>query len=255
MKNLIVLLAIFIAFNAGNVFASDDDLTDESIEKVKMSYKAFKRTGNTYKKYYRLSTIYLACGYKDLAKKVAPSAKETDDIITLDISSTPYDSNNPQFMLDVFFNAKQLVGVYTIGLFEMSNFAIENQRESICPAMLEQADKFIKEKTDLVKSVTTELNQVLEKKKNTSSATEKQNNAFIVNCKQPLPEFTLGKESNPNQRQVDDLCDCVWNNLTITQRNISKKISEKNVQTQNSEIKKFISVFGTLIDNCGGKQL
>ena len=47
-----------------------------------------------------------------------------------------------------------------------------------------------------------------------------------VVCKEPLPIFTLGENSNPSNKQVRTLCSCVWNEFPTTgwERETSEKI-------------------------------
>src|SRR5689334_9910575 len=36
---------------------------------------------------------------------------------------------------------------------------------------------------------------------------------YEIHCKEPLPIFTLGKNSHPTQTQEAALCACIWGNL------------------------------------------
>jgi hypothetical protein len=36
------------------------------------------------------------------------------------------------------------------------------------------------------------------------------NGPKVFKCGQPLPEFTLGPNSSPSKREVEQLCKCVW---------------------------------------------
>src|SRR5688500_16362252 len=38
-------------------------------------------------------------------------------------------------------------------------------------------------------------------------------NPFVVVCREPIPEFTLGSHSNPSEAEVQRLCACIWENL------------------------------------------
>ena len=33
----------------------------------------------------------------------------------------------------------------------------------------------------------------------------------MVFCKEPIPEFTLNYDSNPSDKEVVNLCSCIWN--------------------------------------------
>jgi hypothetical protein len=49
---------------------------------------------------------------------------------------------------------------------------------------------------------------------------------YEANCKEPLPVFTLGENSQPTKAQETTLCACIWQNLGGWEREVSKKIAE-----------------------------
>ena len=48
---------------------------------------------------------------------------------------------------------------------------------------------------------------------------------FVVVCPEPIPEFTLGYNSNPNDTEVQRLCDCIWANLNNEERDIARVVA------------------------------
>ena len=80
--------------------------------------------------------------------------------------------------------------------------------------------------------------------------------AFIVNCEVPIPEFTLGYDSDPNKSEIEALCSCIWEKMSAKEKEISKKI-QNNHQNEITKdmIQKFTYNFGNIVENCGGKDL
>lgn len=79
---------------------------------------------------------------------------------------------------------------------------------------------------------------------------------YVVECTQPLPIFTLGRNSNPTQEQEKALCECIWENLGKWEREVSEKIA----QGGESEISQMHSIafpsrFGSAMKKCGGMEL
>jgi hypothetical protein len=74
-------------------------------------------------------------------------------------------------------------------------------------------------------------------------------------CKEPLPEFTLGRDSNPSDEQLAKLCACVWSKLP--ERGWERKVSAqiKNGEDAGWRTRGFIPRFGAAIDACGGNRL
>ena len=79
---------------------------------------------------------------------------------------------------------------------------------------------------------------------------------YEPHCAEPLPVFTLGKNSNPTKAQEIALCACIWKNLGAWARTASEKI----VKGQASEVswlhmRAFPSRFGQVFQKCGGMKL
>ena len=51
------------------------------------------------------------------------------------------------------------------------------------------------------------------KAKNASSSAYSQKEPYEVHCTEPLPPFTLGRNSNPTKAQETTLCACIWQKL------------------------------------------
>ncbi len=71
-------------------------------------------------------------------------------------------------------------------------------------------------------------------------------------CSQLKNEFTLGKYSNPTNKQIEDLCSCIDNKLTEADRtNLNSNINE--IGTDN--FIKSVKIFGDSLKQCGGHDL
>jgi hypothetical protein len=83
-----------------------------------------------------------------------------------------------------------------------------------------------------------------------------QKEPYEVHCTEPLPPFTLGRNSNPTKAQVTALCACIWQNLGTWER----ETSEKFVRGKEAEVswmykRAFPSRFGSAIKKCGGMDM
>ena len=78
---------------------------------------------------------------------------------------------------------------------------------------------------------------------------------FLVNCPQPLPEFTLGPTSSPTEAEVARLCDCIWGGLNSQERDISRAIVGGNADFSEADLRAFISGLGRVVEQCGGTNL
>ena len=79
---------------------------------------------------------------------------------------------------------------------------------------------------------------------------------FVARCEKPMPEFTLGRSSNPTDEQVAELCDCIWNNLGGWEKESSRAISEgRETDVSALNMAAFPSRFGRAVQNCGGMDL
>jgi hypothetical protein len=75
-------------------------------------------------------------------------------------------------------------------------------------------------------------------------------------CKEPLPEFTLGQESQPTKDQESALCACIWSNFSQSERVTSENIRQNKLsQISTPERNAFISQFGDVLEKCGGMKL
>ena len=75
-------------------------------------------------------------------------------------------------------------------------------------------------------------------------------------CEEPLPEFTLGANSNPSEADVKDLCGCIWKVLSQKDKQTSQILKEKgDDQISYLDRELFIISFGDAVEGCGGKEL
>lgn len=80
---------------------------------------------------------------------------------------------------------------------------------------------------------------------------------FIVRCEEPLPEFTLGRSSSPNDQQVAELCACIFNGLSGPARDAAVEADRANREGVNPDIDidPLINEFDGAIRQCGGYSL
>jgi hypothetical protein len=79
---------------------------------------------------------------------------------------------------------------------------------------------------------------------------------YAVHCAEPLPVFTLGKNSNPTKAQETALCACIWQSLGKWEREVSEKIAKGKVSEVSAlHMRAFPSRFGSAIEKCGGMKL
>jgi hypothetical protein len=81
-------------------------------------------------------------------------------------------------------------------------------------------------------------------------------NPFVVTCREPIPEFTLGINSNPSEQQVQHLCSCIWSKLGTWE----KQTSQAFVEGRESDVsylykRAFPSRFGSAVKECGGMEM
>ena len=80
--------------------------------------------------------------------------------------------------------------------------------------------------------------------------------AFVVKCTEPIPEFTLGQNSHPNQSQSQELCACVYKELHGWEKSTAELIAKHHEGDASAlNIAAFPSRFGTRIKQCGGMEL
>jgi hypothetical protein len=75
-------------------------------------------------------------------------------------------------------------------------------------------------------------------------------------CKEPLPFFTLGPNSNPSDAEVGALCSCIWENLGTWERETATLIAgHKESEVSALNMAAFPARFGSAIEKCGGTKL
>jgi hypothetical protein len=79
---------------------------------------------------------------------------------------------------------------------------------------------------------------------------------YEVRCKEPLPVFTLGENSNPTKSQEATLCGCIWENLGSWERKTSERIAAgKESEVSQLHLRAFPARFGSVVEKCGGMKL
>ena len=79
---------------------------------------------------------------------------------------------------------------------------------------------------------------------------------YEVQCKEPLPTFTLGEKSSPTKSQEGALCACIWQNLGTWERDASTKIAKgRESEVSQINLRAFPARFGSALEKCGGMKL
>jgi hypothetical protein len=80
---------------------------------------------------------------------------------------------------------------------------------------------------------------------------------YAVRCTaEPLPEFTLGPQSNPTAEQEAALCACIWERLGSWEKDVAAKLAaEQTSDIDSIQLRAFPSRFGKALKQCGGMEL
>lgn len=77
-----------------------------------------------------------------------------------------------------------------------------------------------------------------------------------IQCKEPLPAFTLGRESRPSEERIYNLCSCMWEDFSEWEKNVSQAIAEgRDSETPTLEQYAFPASFRRAVKKCGGMDL
>jgi len=84
-----------------------------------------------------------------------------------------------------------------------------------------------------------------------------QNTPYEAHCKEPLPVFTLGRESNPTKAEEEALCSCIWESLDHKwEREMANDMKQGISKAKDDwRFRGFMSRFGDAISKCGGMEL
>ncbi len=88
-----------------------------------------------------------------------------------------------------------------------------------------------------------------------ASTSEAEIRSKSFKCKQPVPEFTLGPNSNPSNRELEQLCNCIWSRFPEGgwERQTSAKI--RAGEDPGWREKAFGPRFSAAVEVCGGRKL
>ena len=80
-------------------------------------------------------------------------------------------------------------------------------------------------------------------------------NLKMVFCKEPIPEFTLNYDSNPTDKEVANLCSCIWNKFPEGrwERDEMRRIFKGDDPTWQTQ--GMFNRFGKAMKVCGGYEL
>ena len=95
-----------------------------------------------------------------------------------------------------------------------------------------------------------------------SKETSQQSNSSVsppltIKCKKfAIPQFTLSYDSNPSEKEVNNLCACLWDKSVGWEKDTMIKISSGKNDEVNSLYKAaFPGRFGKRMKECGGFEL
>jgi amino acid transporter len=76
--------------------------------------------------------------------------------------------------------------------------------------------------------------------------------AYIVQCDEPIPEFTLSLNLIPNKTQTDAFCSCIWKKLSPSDKNLSASLTRDELHDDSSDekVRQFLFMADTLVDSC-----
>jgi len=78
----------------------------------------------------------------------------------------------------------------------------------------------------------------------------------VVKCSEPLPEFTLGPQSQPTKAQEAELCSCIWAKFGNWERRTAQLLVEgKQSEISDLHMRAFPARFGAAVEECGGMSL
>ena len=79
---------------------------------------------------------------------------------------------------------------------------------------------------------------------------------YVVVCPQPIPEFTLGANSNPSKEDVKRLCACIWGRLNSREKEVARVMATgQGDDVTELKVRDFASRFGRVVEGCGGADL
>ena len=79
---------------------------------------------------------------------------------------------------------------------------------------------------------------------------------YVVVCPQPIPEFTLGANSNPSEEEVQQLCACIWERLSSREKEVARAIATGQGDDVSAlNVRDLASRFGKVVKQCGGTDL
>ena len=79
----------------------------------------------------------------------------------------------------------------------------------------------------------------------------------VVSCDEPLPIFTLDEKSQPSNKEISNLCSCIWKKIPQKKwREISKKARDGSVKSEEEQFLAdlFATPFREAFIACGGQK-
>ncbi len=101
--------------------------------------------------------------------------------------------------------------------------------------------------------ITTTHSSYAEKQSSEQSHFDQSKKAVV--CVEPLPVFTLGEKSNPTDKQVSELCSCIWNRFPAGGWEQRTAALIRNKQDPGWRGTALASRFSDSLKECGGYKL
>lgn len=87
-------------------------------------------------------------------------------------------------------------------------------------------------------------------------STEKNTGIIVVrdfSCKESIPDFTLGENSNPSENEIKNLCGCIWSSFNEKEKSYSNLVISGKASSDESN--DFSRSFYKSLKSCGGLNL
>lgn len=90
----------------------------------------------------------------------------------------------------------------------------------------------------------------------TTASSDDKNNPYVLRCNEDIPEFTLSGKVVPTQEQVNEVCSCVWAQMSPWAKEVSTAVANgQEGKVSENQLRAFISHFGQKIQECNTQNL
>lgn len=90
----------------------------------------------------------------------------------------------------------------------------------------------------------------------TAAAPGDDSNPYVLRCNEAIPEFTLSGTVTPSTEQVNQICGCIWREMSPWAKEVSTAVANgQEDQVSENQIRAFISHMGQKIETCNTENL